>query len=104
LGIPHSQPAIIFSDNKSAILIASNPVFHEKTKHIDLDCHVVREKFAKQIVYLMPIQSYANVADILTKALTAATFKNLCSKLRLLNIFVLAYGGILENNSLDDQE
>jgi hypothetical protein len=103
LGIPQSQPAIIFCDNKSEILIASNPFFHERTKHIDLDSHVVRDKFAKQIIYLMPIQSYANVADILTKALTDATFKNLCSKLRLLNIFVSAYRGILENNSSHDQ-
>ena len=44
LHLPLSQPATLYCDNKSTLQIASNQVFHECTKHIKIDCHVVREK------------------------------------------------------------
>jgi hypothetical protein len=47
LGVQHSGPATILCDNKSAIHITTNPFFLERTKHIDLDCYVVRDKLEK---------------------------------------------------------
>uniref|UniRef100_A0A803P3R9 Integrase catalytic domain-containing protein n=1 Tax=Cannabis sativa TaxID=3483 RepID=A0A803P3R9_CANSA len=52
LHIAQPTPAFIYCDNQSAIHIANNPTFHERTKHIELDCHFIREKIAKSTIYI----------------------------------------------------
>lgn len=44
LGISQLKFAVTHCDNQSTMHIAANPVFHERTKHIELDCHLIREK------------------------------------------------------------
>ena len=44
LKIAHHGPTVFYYDNQAALHIAANPVYHEHTKHIEIDCHVIREK------------------------------------------------------------
>ena len=95
--VPFEQPSLLYCDNDSARYIATNPVFHECTKHIDIDCHVVREKLKKGLINLLPISTAEQVTDIYIKALSPQSFKNICSKLGLINICSLACGGVLKD-------
>ncbi|GJR53143.1 ribonuclease H-like domain-containing protein [Tanacetum coccineum] len=54
---------------KSAVQIAANPVMHEKTKHFDIDVHLVKEKVASGLIKTVNVDSKSQVLDILAKAL-----------------------------------
>jgi len=50
LGVSHSYPAILLCDNQAALHSALNPIFHEQTKHIELDCHFFIEKLRSTLL------------------------------------------------------
>jgi len=64
LHIQHLQPSLIYCDNQVAIQIANNQVFHERTKHIEIDCRVVREKLNVGLLKLLPISSSLQAENI----------------------------------------
>ena len=80
-------PIKLFCDNQTTISIAKNPVYHDRTKHVEIDRHFIREKIEEGIINLTYTPSNLQTADILTKALPTITFDNLSSKLGMINIY-----------------
>ncbi|XP_019161445.1 PREDICTED: uncharacterized protein LOC109158081 [Ipomoea nil] len=93
-GVDHSEAVAIYCDSKSDVAIAENPVFHERTKYIELDCHLVREKLHKGLIKLFHIASEKQLADPFTKTHYPTSFQHYISKLGLVNLYNPACGGI----------
>uniref|UniRef100_A0A1Y1M571 Integrase catalytic domain-containing protein n=1 Tax=Photinus pyralis TaxID=7054 RepID=A0A1Y1M571_PHOPY len=77
--------AKLFVDNQSAIRLVKNPVYHKRTKHIDVQYHFIREKFQEGKFDLEYVETNNQVADICTKSLTKNRHKYLCTLMNLCN-------------------
>lgn len=75
--------AKFYMDNQSAIRLIKNPVFHKRTKHIDVQYHFIREKFQEGLFKLEYIKTDDQIADIFTKALIKSRHKYLCNLMSL---------------------
>ncbi|CAO2834550.1 unnamed protein product [Amaranthus hypochondriacus] len=81
LGIHNIKPVTLHCDNQSALHIAHNPVLHDRTKHIEVDCHFTREKVMEGLIQLTYLPTSSQLADVLTKILPSHHFNELLSKL-----------------------
>ncbi|KAM1198584.1 hypothetical protein ACFX2I_009959 [Malus domestica] len=89
----------IWCDNISSIALASNPVFHSRTKHLEVDYHYVREKVVRGQLLVNYICSQDQTADLFTKGLSAMHFKLLVSKLPVVSPPVSLRGDVRPSHS-----
>jgi len=86
LRIKIDEPMRLYCDNKFAISIAHNPLQHDKTKHIEVDRHFIKEKLDNGLICTPYVSSQGNLADLLTKGLNSNNFEKFVSKLGMIDI------------------
>ena len=84
MGVSLPSPSSMYCDDKSAIQIAHNSIFHERTKHIEIDCHITHHHLKRRAITLPFAYSSAQIADLFTKSHPIQRFHFLVGKLSML--------------------
>ena len=87
LGMSMKGPINAYCDNKAAISISHNPVHHDRTKHVEVDRHFIKEKVDQGVLDIQHISTTEQTADILTKALFRPAFEKFVNKLGMYNLY-----------------
>jgi len=88
LHCPLTKSTLVYCDNVSAIYLSTNPVQHQRTKHVEIDLHFVREKVAIGDVRVLHVPTTSQFADIFTKGLPTSVFSEFRSSLNVCTVDV----------------
>ncbi|CAL9013560.1 unnamed protein product [Prunus brigantina] len=94
------EPPTISCDNLSALALSSNPIYHSRIKHLDIDFHFVRERVQRNDLTVQYIPTEEQLADVFTKGLHSPVFLSHCANMRLGNLELGLRGNDNSNSQL----
>src|SRR5438105_5886023 len=77
------RATVVFCDNISVVYLSTNPIQHQRTKHVEIDLHFVRKRVALGDVRVLHVPTSSQYADIFTKGLPTVIFRDFCSSLNV---------------------
>ena len=80
LSVDISSPTVIYEDNEGALQLANNTVHHDKTKHINIKHHFIRDTVASKQIHVLRVVTKDNVSDLLTKPVTNTVYEHLIQR------------------------
>ena len=80
---PLAKSTLVYCDNISAVYLSTNPVQHQRTKHVEIDLHFVRDRVTIGDVRVLHVPTISQFADIFTKGLPSSTFSEFRSSLNV---------------------